>query len=309
MKRVILFLSFLSFTNTFLADNFVDLPSLSRAEKTAIWGARIGGALIGAKILAIAGNRYIDQPKIENFELDLNIDLDLDLTLELDLDLDAPIDPQILSGMAGTTFQAPTEEKPQKEEQPKEEELTEEEKKRRDEQMEKKKRKEFILGVLQPGKRVGYLVGALAGYKAGGLLANHVLAWHHGVSLRTEYLCRFFKINIAQYKALIQAIEKKNRKQMLAELEKVYAARFGHDWQKKLHELWYKYDNYPHYIFSMRKKSLKKEYQQAWRMIELAIAFERIYARGERSYKKGIDSARDFYQMMGFKALFQAKKP
>ena len=284
MKKLLIYiLSIFSLIVPFPTFAMKDMSALSYAERAAIVGGKVVGTVVGAKVFQQLGRRYIDSAFFAQREPELNFsdleDLDMDLgdiNLELDLDADVP------SGKSGKE----EEEAQRKAEELKEAErvkyeearqegadvanlLTRSESKDREAGEKNKLVGKFFIDLIKPGQRVGFGVGAVAGYNIGGYLVNRGIAWRHGVRYSTEKICRFFNLNIGQYKTLVLSAEKKDLKEIREALADFYEKRFGQTWKKRLFNLLYKYDCYASYLVKNKKKLLSESERDLLRMIEI----------------------------------------
>ena len=265
---------------------FKDAPSLSLAERAALIGGKIAGAFVGAKALKELGRRYVDSDTDADESLDLNLDQDLDLDLDINLDdegSDSPVS-SLKDLDLDLDFKLDEFDFEENEFDFKEDDL-----------------KNMLFSILKPGQRLGCVGGVFIGYVLGGIVANRAIAFRHGVRFSTEKICRFFKINIRQYKALVVSAEKRDLKLMRSSLEELYAKRFGPDWEKKLHDLLYKYENYANFLVLKKSKASSESQKDFLRMIELGVAINSMYQKKKPSYAKSVEFARSIYQALGFR--------
>ncbi len=295
MKKLLIYiLSIFSLIVPFPTFAMKDMSALSYAERAAIVGGKVVGTVVGAKVFQQLGRRYIDSAFFAQREPELNFsdleDLDMDLgdiNLELDLDADVP------SGKSG------------KEEQEGADvadlfTAARSESKDREAGEKNKLVGKFFIDLIKPGQRVGFGVGAVAGYNLGGYLINRGIAWRHGVRYSTEKICRFFNLNIGQYKTLVLSAEKKDLKEIREALADFYEKRFGQTWKKRLFNLLYKYDCYASYLVKNKKKLLSESERDLLRMIEIGAAINTIYDSKKPSAVKCVEAACTMYQLLGF---------
>ncbi len=160
----------------------------------------------------------------------------------------------------------------------------------------------MALKFFSPGKRIGTVSGFVIGWKAGKKLANQWLARRHGVSVKTELLCRYYKINVAQYKDLIVAAQKADVQAMKKAMDVIYAQRFGAAWRTQLQDALYTFENYADFVMKKSRKSLSDHHADYMRMIELGVALDAIYYGKKPTYKNSIALARGMYLTLGFDA-------